>query len=59
MAEVRKAQELWQACIPVSALEQEKWDLLSYHLGIQVCGPSLLKPGIGKYVFEALQIMSF
>ncbi|KAI0231150.1 Twinkle protein, mitochondrial [Lamellibrachia satsuma] len=43
MAEVRKAQELWQACIPVSALEQEKWDLLSYHLGIQGLNRELLE----------------
>ena len=37
MADGKKAQELWEACIPVSDLRQENWDLLTYHLKIQVC----------------------
>ena len=50
MAEVKKAQELWESCVPVSSLEQQNWDLLSYHLGIQVWGVYISPLGVDKYL---------
>jgi len=50
-AEVKKAQELWESCIPVSSLEQQNWDQLSYHLGIQVWGVYISSlAGVDKYL---------